>query len=211
MFSGLVASLGKIVDYTPIEAGVRMRVAAPDLDFAELAIGDSIAHNGVCLTVTKIDALVPCYEVVIGAETLALTCGFAVGETVNLEPSLALGDRIGGHLVYGHVDAVGRVRQRKTLGEQCTLTIDAPPDLLPLIAVKGSISVHGVSLTVNRVDTAGFSVHLIPHTLQATNLSLLKRGQCVNLEADMLARYVARWLSCGYGAIVPSHDKTNQP
>ena len=159
---------------------------------SDVAIGDSIACNGVCLTVT---ALVPKgFTVDVSQETLRVTAGFAAGNAINLEKSLRLSDRLGGHLVSGHVDGIGEVCTVNAVDGNREIAIRFPAELGRYIARKGSITVNGVSLTVNVVTTDTFSVNLIPHTLAITNLKDLKQGDRVNLEMDLVARYVERML-----------------
>lgn len=190
MFTGIVAAVGTVSSATPAEGGVRLRVAAGGLDLGDVAVGDSIAVNGVCLTVVARDAGE--FEADVSRETLACTAGIAAGDRVNLEKALRLADRLGGHLVSGHVDGVGAVTRFDPAGDDRVLAVSAPRELAKYIARKGSVTVNGVSLTVNEVNGAQFVVNLIPHTLAATNLGRLRVGDKVNLEADVLARYVER-------------------
>lgn len=194
MFTGIVQATGRIAARDGAADGVRVRIDAAALGVAEIAVGDSIAVSGCCLTVVAIDAHVLAFDV--SAETLACTAGFDVGREVNLEKSLRLSDRLGGHLVSGHVDGVGVVAAFAPVstGAQGSwyLSIDAPVALARYIASKGSIAVDGVSLTVNGVEGARFTVNLIPHTLAATTLRQLAVGRPVNLEVDVIARYVER-------------------
>jgi riboflavin synthase len=194
MFTGIVQATGRIAARDGAADGVRVRIDAAALGVADIAVGDSIAVGGCCLTVVAIDAHVLAFDV--SAETLACTAGFDVGREVNLEKSLRLSDRLGGHLVSGHVDGVGVVAAFAPVstGAQGSwyLSIDAPVALALYIASKGSIAVDGVSLTVNGVEGARFTVNLIPHTLAATTLRQLAVGRPVNLEVDVIARYVER-------------------
>ena len=191
MFSGIVAAQGRIVELTPLADGVRLVVDAPELDLSDVILGDSIANSGVCLTVVAIDGSRMRFDV--SRETLNCTVGLdAVGNEVNLEKALRLADRLGGHLVTGHVDGVGEVLRFAPVGESHELVIRAPEQLAGYIARKGSITVNGVSLTVNRVEGTDFSINLIPHTVAVTNLKHLKAGSRVNLEIDLIARYVER-------------------
>ena len=194
MFSGIVAALGAIERVVPLQAGVRLTIEAAALDLGDVKIGDSIAVNGVCLTVTSNDT--SRFSADVSRETLDVTVGLAVAGPVNLEKAMALGDRIGGHLVTGHVDGQGEVVSFEPVGESWRLVMCAPRELGRFIARKGSITIDGVSLTVNRVADVGegaqFEVNLIPHTLQVTTLSRLACGARVNLEIDLLARYVER-------------------
>ena len=182
MFTGIVQAVGRIVRARPFE------IDCPALDRADVAVGDSVCVQGVCLTVT---ALTPSgFTADVSSATLGVTTGLDRPGPVNLEKSLALGERLGGHLVAGHVDGVGEV----TRFEAGVLEVRAPAELARYIARKGSICIDGVSLTVNRVEASLFEVFLIPHTLEATTLKRLRPGAQVNLEVDLIARYVARLL-----------------
>ena len=190
MFSGIVAAVGRISEAKPEAGGLRLAVEAGGLDLGDVAIGDSIAVNGVCLTVVTRDA--NGFEADVSEETLKCTVGFAAGASVNLEKSLRLSDRLGGHLVSGHVDGVGVVARITEQGGNRVVAVAAPLELAKYIARKGSVAVNGVSLTVNEVNGAEFVVNLIPHTLATTNLGALKAVDRVNIEVDMVARYVER-------------------
>jgi riboflavin synthase len=205
MFTGIVAAVGKIATVTPLEggldAGVRLDIDAGALSLADVALGDSIAINGACMTVVEKTAA--SFSVDVSRESLNCTAGLdAVGE-VNLEKALTLAERLGGHLVSGHVDGLGTVHRFEAVGESWELVIDAPRELAKFLAFKGSVVVNGVSLTVNRVEDidagAGlvcrFSINLIPHTISVTTLKHLRAGSQVNLEIDLIARYVERMLS----------------
>jgi riboflavin synthase len=193
MFSGIIQALGKISRIEKREGGVRLAVHAVRLGMDDVAIGDSIAVNGVCLTV--VTKTTSGFEADVSAETLRCTVGIdAIGE-VNLEKALRLADRLGGHLVSGHVDGAGEVTVFHSLGESMLLRVRAPDDLARYIARKGSITIQGVSLTVNAVNGSEFEVNLIPHTVATTTLKLLKAGSRVNLEVDLIARYVERMLA----------------
>ncbi|OGA34735.1 MAG: riboflavin synthase subunit alpha [Betaproteobacteria bacterium RIFCSPLOWO2_12_FULL_62_13b] len=190
MFSGIVAAVGRITKVERRPNGVRLAVSAARLGMDDVAVGDSIAVNGVCLTVVvKSPAS---FEVDVSAETLSCTVGLDVPGEVNLEKALRLSDRLGGHLVSGHVDGVGEVVGMQPLGDNTSLAVRAPAELARYIARKGSVAVQGVSLTVNQVSGADFEMNLIPHTLSATTLRHLKAGSKVNLEVDLIARYVER-------------------
>ena len=190
MFTGIVAAVGRIAGAAPAQGGARLRVEGGGLPLDDVAVGDSIAVNGVCLTVVARDPAA--FEADVSQETLNCTAGFPAGARVNLEKALRLADRLGGHLVSGHVDGVGKVARFELAGDSRLLSVVAPADLAKYIARKGSIAVNGVSLTVNAVNGAEFSVNLIPHTLRATGLQDLGAGDPVNLEVDLLARYVER-------------------
>ena len=188
MFSGIVATVGRVSRADKSAGGVRLRVDAGSLDLDDVSIGDSIAVNGVCLTVVAKSA--QAFEADVSRETLKSTMGYTAGSRVNLEKALRLADRLGGHLVSGHVDGIGTVKHCRPAGGSRLLALAAPRGLAKYIARKGSIAVNGVSLTVNAVKGTEFTVNLIPHTLAATNLGGLKARDRVNLEVDMLARYV---------------------
>jgi riboflavin synthase len=197
MFSGIIRDVGTIVGATPEGNGRRLfvRSALPSSGSDAVALGDSISVNGACLTV---DVLAPDgFEVVLGRETIDRTTlgGLVVGARVNLERSLRLSDRLDGHLVAGHVDGVGSVRSATRDAESIVLWIDASAELLRYVAEKGSITVDGVSLTVNELQGEGFRVNVIPFTAANTTLGRLDAGACVNLEVDLVARYVFRLLS----------------
>lgn len=201
MFTGIVAAVGKITSITPLgdkdDAGVRLTIDAGGLPMADVSLGDSIALNGACMTV--VSKTYGGFTVDVSRESLNKTAGLdALGE-VNLEKALTLAERLGGHLVSGHVDGLGVVRKFEPVGESMELVVEAPRDLAKYLAYKGSIVVNGVSLTVNRVTDSEsgceFSINLIPHTVQVTTLKHLKPGVRVNLEIDLIARYVERMLS----------------
>jgi riboflavin synthase len=192
MFTGIVAAVGRIERVEPRAQGVRLRIDAGSLDLADVAVGDSIAVNGCCLTVVARAGAR--FEADVSQETIACTVGLAAPGEVNLEKSLRLADRLGGHLLTGHVDGVGEVVAFAPAGESYRLVVRAPAPLTKYIARKGSIAVQGVSLTVNRVDGAEFEVNLIPHTLAVTTLKALAPGARANLEVDLIARYVERML-----------------
>ena len=196
MFTGLVRSVGTI---ERVIAGAQQRtfVVAAALGEGDRSLGASVAVSGVCLTVVASDAR--SFTVEAAFETLAVTSlgGLRVGSRVNLEPALRVGDALGGHLVSGHVDGLARLRSRTARGDALEVWFDAPANLLPYIAPKGSVCLDGVSLTVNAVDARAFMVGLIPHTLAATTLGERAAGDVLNLEVDLLARYVARLLQFG--------------
>lgn len=190
MFTGIIKSIGTIQDFQAQAGDARMRIQGGGLDFSDVAVGDSIAVNGVCLTAVALRS--ESFSVDVSAETLRCTSGFEQGVKVNIEKALRLMDRLGGHLVSGHVDGVGSVTRFEPVGESTLLQIEAPETLARYIINKGSITVNGVALTVNKVEGARFTVNLIPHTLQMTTLKYLAVGARVNLEVDMIARYVER-------------------
>lgn len=193
MFSGIVAAVGRIEHIEPLADGIRLTVDTNGLDLADVIVGDSIAHSGVCLTVVEMNG--PRLKYDVSRETLNCTVSLdAVGNEVNLEKALRLADRLGGHLVTGHVDGVGEVLKFAPIGESHELVIRAPAAIAGYIAKKGSITVNGVSLTVNRVEGRDFWINLIPHTVAMTNLKHLATGGRVNLEIDLIARYVERML-----------------
>jgi riboflavin synthase len=192
MFAGIVSCVGRIAGASPQGDGVRLRIAAPGFGLDDVKLGDSIAISGVCHTVVAKNG--EAFEVDTSRATLDVTAGLEEGREVNLEKSLRLGDRIDGHLVYGHVDAVGHVIEMEELGGSARLVIQAPAALARYIARKGSIAVDGVSLTVNAVQGERFEVNLIPHTRAVTTFRGLAPRARVNLEIDMLARYVERML-----------------
>jgi len=197
MFTGIIQAVGHISHLTESASGdARVTVAAGGLDLSDAQLGDSIACNGVCLTVVEKSA--DSFGVDVSGETFSCTIGFAPGDKINLEKAMRLSDRLGGHLVSGHVDGVGEVIQFGPVSDQADgswrLDIRAPESMARYLASKGSIAVNGVSLTVNGVQGAEFSINLIPHTLEQTMLKNLQAGTRVNLEADMLARYAERLL-----------------
>ena len=195
MFTGIVTSIGKITRAAPRAEGLRLSVDAGMLDLSDVAVGDSIAVSGVCLTVIAMHG--DRFDVDVSQETISCTVGLDAPHEVNLEKSLRLSDRLGGHLMSGHVDGVGEVLRFEAAGESFLLVIRAPQELAKYIARKGSITVDGVSLTVNRVAGDEFEVNLIPHTLAATTLKQLKPGSRINLEVDLIARYIERLLHYG--------------
>lgn len=195
MFTGIVEATGRIVATTPRAGGLRITLDAGALDVGDIAVGDSIAVDGCCLTVVDMKEKTLAFDA--SAETLSCTTGLDLGHEVNLERALRFGDRLDGHLVSGHVDGVGTVTRLEPAPSDAgsmLLEVEVPAELSRFIATKGSVAVNGVSLTTNGVSGRRFSVNLIPHTLAVTTLRHLAIGKGVNLEVDMLARQVARLL-----------------
>ena len=193
MFTGIVQAVGRIAATQAAADGLRLSLDATTLELSDLRVGDSLAVSGCCLTIVAIDKATLAFDV--SAETLRCTAHFDRPGPVNLEKALRLSDRLGGHLVAGHVDGVGvvtRFERAAQDGDNVELEIEAPANLARFIASKGSIAVDGVSLTINAVRGQRFSVNLIPHTLAVTTLGNLASGARVNLEVDMVARYIAR-------------------
>ena len=201
MFTGIVAAVGKIIALQPAgtapEAGLRLTIDAGVLPLDDVQLGDSIAINGACMTVVSKSAAG--FEVDVSRESLNCTAGLSALGEVNLEKALTLADRLGGHLVSGHVDGLGIVEKFEAIGESWQLIVAAPLALAKYLAYKGSVVVNGVSLTVNQVvdraDACAFSINVIPHTIEVTTLKHLREGVAVNLEIDLIARYVERMLS----------------
>ena len=202
MFTGIVTALGTIRSIDPIGAGKDMRLVihAPWEDTASIALGASIACSGCCLTAVELGA--DWFAVDVSAETLSCTTmgTWRVGSQVNLERSLKVGDELGGHIVSGHVDGVGRTVSAVPENGSIRWTFQVPQDLARFIAEKGSIAINGVSLTVNAVRGDTFGVNIIPHTASVTSFATLQPGDAVNIEIDMLARYVARLAEAQSGA-----------
>ena len=192
MFTGIVQAVGRISAVEPRNEGVQVAVDAGAFAEKDIAVGDSIALNGCCLTVVAIDAGAMRFDV--SSETLRCTTGLDSIGAVNLEKALRLSDRLGGHLMSGHVDGVGIVERAEPVAEggSVLLEVSAPSELARFVASKGSIAIDGVSLTVNTADGSRFSVNLIPHTLAETTLGALRTGARVNLEVDLIARYLER-------------------
>jgi riboflavin synthase len=205
MFTGIIAAVGSIKSVTPqeggIDAGVRLEIDAGSMSLADVALGDSIAINGACMTV--VEKAGNAFAVDVSRESLNLTAGLDQPGEVNLEKAMTLAERLGGHLVSGHVDGLGTVHSFEPVDESFKLVIDAPQALAKFLAYKGSVVVNGVSLTVNSVEdvreggnrVCRFSINLIPHTIAVTTLKHLHAGARVNLEIDLIARYVERMLS----------------
>jgi riboflavin synthase len=211
MFTGIVAAVGRIEAVTPLgsatdaDTGVRLTVASGGLDLADVELGDSISIQGACMTVIEKSAA--SFAVDVSRESLSKTAGLSEPGDVNLEKALRAHDRLGGHLVSGHVDGLGEVTHFAPVGESHELRILAARDIGKYLAYKGSVTVNGVSLTVNSVndrpDGCEFSINLIPHTVEVTTLRHLSAGTKVNLEIDLIARYVERILSTSQDGYKP--------
>ena len=204
MFTGIITGVGRIVAVHPLGSslahGKRLTIQTPPSYLDDVAPGDSIALNGACMTATTLEAADNRFSVDVSAESLDKTCGLDHNGPVNLEKALRANDRLGGHIVSGHVDGIGQVSHFAQIGESWELRIAAPAGLAKYLAYKGSITVNGVSLTVNRVhdlpdDSCEISINLIPHTVSNTALGSLASGSHVNLEIDLIARYVERMLA----------------
>jgi len=200
MFTGIIQALGQIRGMQPQSGDLRLTVAAGNLDLSDVQLGDSIAVSGACLTVVEVQR--DAFAVDVSRETLDKTIlgRLQVGSPVNLEKALRLADRLGGHLVAGHVDGVGQIREVSASGRSQVFAIAAPPDLLRYVAAKGSVCVDGISLTVNALRGDLFMLNLIPHTLAQTTAAQWRPGQSVNLEVDLIARYLERWVATGPGS-----------
>ncbi len=194
MFTGIIEGLGAVSAVRPASQGKRLTVEA-DFDLNQTKIGDSICVSGACLTAVKIDGRH--FEVDISPETLQMTTfsQAKVGQRVNLERALRLSDRIDGHLVSGHIDGVGKIRQRETQGNAIIVTIEVPELLTRYMINKGSVAVDGISLTINTCAAGSFSASIIPHTAQLTTIGFKNKGDPVNIETDMLGKYVERFMS----------------
>lgn len=217
MFTGIITGVGRIAALhdlgTTSSHGKRLSIEVPDGYLDDVGLGDSIALNGACMTVTTLVPERRQFTIDISAESLDKTAGLTdEGSRINLEKALRASDRLGGHIVSGHVDGIGRVSFFEPVGESWELRVVAPPELARFLAYKGSITVNGVSLTVNSVkdiaDGAEISINLIPHTVENTSLGSLKAGSKVNLEIDTVARYVERMLQAG--AITPPPKDTSK-
>lgn len=194
MFTGIIQALGRVSEQRESGAGKRFVIEADAIADFRLAVGDSVAVNGVCLTALEPTATT--FTADVSNETLSLTTldRLQAGTTVNLEPALRAGDPLGGHLVSGHVDGLATLVEQHADGDNRRMTFEAPPTLARYIAHKGSVTLDGVSLTVNKVGDVTFELNLIPHTLAVTTLGRLEVGDTVNLEVDQLARYMERLL-----------------
>ena len=200
MFTGIITAVGKIKSATPVGDGLQLQIEVPAHYLDDVALGDSIAIQGACMTATKIEGNT--FSLDISRESLNKTVGLDTVGPVNLEKAMRLNDRLGGHLVSGHVDGMGKVAHFAAVAQDAygswLLRIEAPRELAAFLAYKGSIVVNGVSLTVNKTEDLAnvcvVDINIIPHTLQNTTLGNLKQGDPVNLEVDLIARYVARML-----------------
>ena len=205
MFTGIITAVGRIVAIhdlgSSLSHGKRLTLQCPEGYLGDVSLGDSIALNGACMTVTRLDSSRRQFSIDISAESLARTSGLVSPGPVNLEKALRAHDRLGGHIVSGHVDGIGRVSHFEQVGESWELRIQAPLELARYLAYKGSITVNGVSLTVNQVRDndlgTEISINLIPHTVTHTSLGTLRAQHPVNLEIDTVARYVERMLQVG--------------
>lgn len=197
MFTGIIEAVGSIVEKQARGGDMRLRIATGKLDLADVKLGDSVATNGVCLTVTGLEG--QSFWADVSNETLAHSTlmTLAVGSAVNLEKAMAANGRFGGHIVSGHVDGVGRVVSLADDGRSIRIEIEAPADIQRYIAHKGSITVDGVSLTANALTAAGFLLNIVPHTVAETVIANYQPGTAVNLEVDVIARYLERLLQAG--------------
>ena len=197
MFTGIVKDIGFIDGVERTGGDLRLAIRSGNLPWSDYEVGDSISVNGVCLTATRL--LEDGFETDVSGETLAVTTldSISVGDQVNLEPAMALGERMGGHLVSGHVDCIGKVSARADDARSVRLTVEVPEQYARYIAAKGSICIDGVSLTVNEVSGSAFGVNIIPHTAEVTVVGDYAIGSCVNIEVDLVARYVERLLASG--------------
>ena len=201
MFTGIIRAKGSIGAIEKRGGDVRLRVTTPDLPWSEYEIGDSIAVNGVCLTAVRL--LDNGFDTDVSVETLDVTTlkQLAVGDAVNLEPALRVGDALGGHLVSGHVDGIGRMTARADDARSIRMTFEVPGELSRYIAKKGSVCVDGVSLTINEVSGNTFGLNIIPHTAEVTTMGAYEAGTAVNIEVDLLARYIERMLGNDAGGL----------
>lgn len=197
MFTGIIEQVGKIENITPKQGDMRLTIHTADWDMSDVTLGDSICVNGVCLT--AVELFEQSFVADVSGETLQKTIlgDAVVGTRVNLEKALRLADRLGGHIVSGHVDGIGHVTERYQDARSWRFVIRAPKDLVRYIAPKGSITINGISLTVNDVNDDQFDVNIVPHTLQCTTMNDLQVGTTVNLEIDLLARYLEKLLTSG--------------
>lgn len=197
MFTGIIEQLGKVIALTPKSGDLRIHIQVPELDWSDVSLGDSIATNGVCLTVVELSG--NGYWADVSRETLDVTTVklWQIGSCVNIEKALTPQTRLGGHIVSGHVDGIGEVVERRPDARSERFTLRAPKNIARYIATKGSITIDGTSLTVNKVDKELFDINIVPHTLEKTVIGDYKPGTQVNLEVDVLARYLERLLEYG--------------
>lgn len=203
MFTGIIAALGDVAALQPKGGDLRLLIAAGKLDCSDIKLGDSIAVNGVCLTVVSIKDRQLAFDVSQETISRSSLAALKTGSQVNLEKALAVGDRLGGHFVSGHVDGLGQISSIKEIARSWQLAVSVPAELQRYIAEKGSICIDGASLTVNKVTTSGFEVNIIPHTLQETIIKDYKVGSTVNLEVDLIARYLERLLPAQGSKLTP--------
>ncbi len=194
MFTGIIKAIGRIERIQPQGGDLRLTITSADLPWQNFAIGESISINGVCLTAIEYQKNGFVADVSVATARVTALAGLVEGSKVNLEPSVSVGERLGGHLVSGHVDCVGRITTRETDARSVRLVVEIPAEYGRFIAKKGSVCVDGVSLTVNEVSKNTFGVNIIPHTAAATIIGDYRRGTEVNIEVDLLARYVERLL-----------------
>ena len=201
MFTGIIKAKGSIAAIEKRAGDVRLRVTAAELPWADYAVGDSIAVNGVCLTAIRLHE--DGFDTDVSVETLDVTTlkHLEVGDAVNLEPALRVGDALGGHLVSGHVDGIGRMIARSDDARSIRMTFEVPAELERYVARKGSICVDGVSLTINEVSGNTFGLNIIPHTAEVTTMGAYEPGTAVNIEVDLLARYIERMLGGESGGL----------
>lgn len=195
MFTGIIESVGKLTQLTPQSDGYRVEISTGKLDLSDVKLGDSIASNGVCLTVVAINEHSFCADV--SGETVSLTgfANYSLGQVINLEKAVTPTTRLGGHMVSGHIDGIGRILRVEPKGNSCDYWIESPPELMPYIALKGSITIDGISLTVNGLDDSSFRLTIVPHTSEETTINSFSIGTKVNIEVDQIARYLERLMS----------------
>jgi len=203
MFTGIIAALGDVIALQPNGGDLRLLIDAGKLDFSDVKLGDSIAINGVCLTVVSLQAQQLAFDVSQETISRSSLAALKTGSQVNLEKALAVGDRLGGHFVSGHVDGLGQISSIKDVARSWQMAVAVPAELHRYIAEKGSICIDGASLTVNKMTASGFEVNIIPHTLQETIIKDYQVGSKVNLEVDLIARYLER--------LLPAHDSKLTP
>lgn len=195
MFTGIIESVGKLTTLSQQSDGYRVEISTGKLDLSDVKLGDSIASNGVCLTVVVINSQSFCADV--SGETVSLTgfANYSLGQVINLEKAVTPTTRLGGHMVSGHVDGIGSIIRVEPKGNSCDYWIETPPNLMRYIALKGSITIDGISLTVNGLDDTSFRLTIVPHTSEETTISSFGIGTKVNIEVDQIARYLERLMS----------------